>query len=82
LVQKTGQVTLCFVDDVSYPGVQAADMIAYESCSVMKNPDAKSELYDELTFYRSNQPGFYRPEVIDDLRGSLKQAIADTRIVL
>ncbi|MFZ0868883.1 MAG: DUF3800 domain-containing protein [Candidatus Sulfotelmatobacter sp.] len=75
-----------FVNDVSYPGIQAADMISYEARKIMvarmTNPEATSELYDDLTFLRSNQPRFYRPEVIDELRGSLKEAIANGIVTL
>jgi hypothetical protein len=72
---------ISFVNDASYPGIQAADMIAYEARRLMveraKNPDFTSELYDELTFLRQHQPKFYTPEVIDDCQASLKEAIAN-----
>ena len=72
---------ISFANDVSYPGIQAADMIAYEARKIMvarmANPEATSALYDDLTFLRSNQPRFYTPEVIDELQGSLKEAIAN-----
>lgn len=77
---------ITFVDDASYPGVQAADMIAYEARKIMvarlKDPNATSELYDELTFLRTHQPKFYRPEVIDELQASLKENIANGTIKL
>jgi hypothetical protein len=72
---------ISFVNDVSYPGVQAADMISYEARKIMvarmKDSEATSERYDDLTFLRSNQPRFYRPDVIDELQASLKEAIAN-----
>jgi hypothetical protein len=75
-----------FVNDVSYPGVQAADMISYEARKIMvarmTDPEATSELYDDLTFLRSNQPKFYRPEVIDSLSTNLKEAIANGTITV
>lgn len=75
-----------FVNDISYPGVQAADMISYEARKIMvarmTDPQATSELYDDLTFLRSNQPRFYRPDVIDELRASLKEAIANGIVTL
>lgn len=77
---------ITFVDDVSYPAVQAADMIAYEARKIMvarlKDPDATSDLYNELTFSRIHQPKFYRPEVIDELQISLKENIANGTIEL
>jgi hypothetical protein len=77
---------ITFVNDASYPGVQAADMVAYESRKIMvarlTDPNATSELYDELTFSRTHQPKFYRPEVIDDLQASLKENIANGTITL
>ncbi len=77
---------ISFVNDVSYPGIQAADMVAYESRKIMvdrlKKPDATSELYDNLTFSQTHQPKFYRPEVIDDLAASLKEAIANGTVTL
>jgi hypothetical protein len=77
---------ITFVNDVSYPGVQAADMIAYEARNIMvarmTNPDATSPLYDDLTFLRSNQPKFYKPEVIDELHQSFREAVANGTITL
>ncbi len=62
---------ISFVNDSSYPGVQAADMIAYEARRAMveriTNPDYTSELYDNLTFMRTHQPHFYTPKVLDEL---------------
>ncbi len=73
--------SICFVNDVSYPAVQAADMIAFETrrmmTEIVTNPEASTELYDDLTFLRTHQPKFYRPENIDDLQASLKEAIAN-----
>ncbi len=72
---------ISFVNDDSYPGVQVADMIAYEARRIMverlTQPDATSALYDELTFGRSNQPKFYSAENIDDLKSNLQEAIAN-----
>jgi len=55
-----------FVNDVTYPGIQAADMIAYEARRYMveriAKPDAEpSELYLALTTYLIHQPSFYGP---------------------
>jgi hypothetical protein len=62
---------ISFVNDNSYPGVQAADMIAYETRRIMvertRNPNATSDLYDDLTFLRTHQPHFYTPAVLDGL---------------
>ncbi len=73
-----------FVDDSSYPGVQAADMIAYEARHVMveriKNQDYASELYNNLTFMRVHQPVFLTAEALDKLQAKLKEAIANGSI--
>lgn len=77
---------ISFVNDNSYPGVQAADMIAYEARRAMveriKNPGYTSELYDDLTFMRTHQPQFYTPEVLDMLQVNMKKGIADGSIIL
>jgi len=77
---------ISFVKDDSYPGVQAADMIAYEARRAMveriTNPDYTSELYDNLTFARTHQPHFYTKEVLDGLHAELKKGIADGSITL
>jgi len=61
-------------------------MIAYETRRMMieriKNPDATSELYEQLTFFRSNQPKFYRPVDIDALREGVHDAIARGQIAI
>lgn len=76
--------SLSFVDDSSYPGVQAADMIAYESRRIMveriSNPDSTSDLYDNLTFMRVHQPHYYPPEVLNKMQQSLAKGIADGTI--
>jgi hypothetical protein len=65
---------ITFANDASYPGVQAADMIAYEARRIMveriTNPDATSELYDDLTFLRMHQPSYYTAEVLDQLQAT------------
>jgi Protein of unknown function (DUF3800) len=65
---------LSFVNDNSYPGVQAADMIAYESRRLMveniTNPNATSELYDDLTFKRLHQPKFFTPKILDEMQAT------------
>jgi len=55
---------ICFVNDRSYPSLQAADMIAFESRQFMqariKNPAAEStELYKCLTRWGMHQPVLY-----------------------
>jgi hypothetical protein len=75
---------ISFVDDNSYPGVQAADMIAYEARQAMvkriTNPNYTSDLYDNLTFARTHQPSFYNQKALDDLHEELKKGIADGSI--
>jgi Protein of unknown function (DUF3800) len=66
--------SMCFVDDASFPGIQAADMIAYEARRIMvermTNPEATSETYSDLTFMGINQPGFYNEKVLDELQAT------------
>jgi hypothetical protein len=61
---------ISFVNDRSYPAVQAADMIAYESRVLMearaKDPAAEStELFSCLTRWKTHQPSFYSSEKLD-----------------
>ena len=63
---------ICFVNDRFYPGVQAADMIAYESRRYMVNKIAdplsdEAKLWASLTFYASHQPKLYNAEILDTL---------------
>ena len=66
--------SMCFVDDESFPGVQAADMIAYEARRIMveriTNPEATSDMYSDLTFMGIHQPGFYNSKVLDELQAT------------
>lgn len=64
---------ICFVNDKSYPGIQAADMIAYESRRLMveriKDPNVvPSELFSSLTLLLIHQPKLYTPAVLDILQ--------------
>lgn len=69
---------MSFANDVSFPGLQAADMLAYESRRFMveriTNPAAEpSDLYLSLTLLLTHQPKLYTPEILDELeRGVLK----------
>jgi Protein of unknown function (DUF3800) len=66
--------SMCFVSDASFPGVQAADMIAYEARRIMvermTNPDATSEMYGDLTFMGIHQPRFFNVKVLDGLQAT------------
>jgi hypothetical protein len=66
--------SMCFVDDAFFPGVQAADMIAYEARRIMvermTNPDATSELWADLTFNGIHLPGFYDAKTLDELQAT------------
>jgi len=67
--------SISFVNDRAYPGIQAADMIAYESRRLMVNrvtdPLAKkSSLYASLTFWLNHQPKFCTPAFLDTLQSS------------
>ncbi len=66
---------ISFVNDASYPGIQAADIISYESRRLMveriTRPDAEpSELFLDLTLNGTHQPQFYTPAVLDKLQTS------------
>lgn len=77
---------ISFVNDNSYPGVQAADMIAYEARSAMveriKDPAYTSEFYDNLTFGRTNQPQYFTAEVLDMLHADMKEKIANGELTV
>jgi hypothetical protein len=62
-----------FVNDGSFPGVQAADMISYETRRLMveRNRDQNapmSDLYKDLTLYAIHQPRLYNQRLLDELR--------------
>jgi hypothetical protein len=64
-----------FVNDVTYPGIQAADMISYESRRLMvdranKPDDSPSKMYLALTLHLTHQPHFYTPAILDSLQAS------------
>lgn len=65
---------LCFGKDAGYPGLQAADMIAYEArtrlVDTKKNPSSEPGLlYARLTRGGLHQPKLYTPEYLDMLCG-------------
>ena len=67
---------ICFVNDDVYPGVQAADMIAYEARRWMvereKYPDSKpSTMYRGLTHNLVNQPRLLTAAQLEELNGSM-----------
>jgi hypothetical protein len=69
--------SVCFVNDKAYPGVQAADMIAYESRSLltqrMTNPEVEPSLnYMALTRKMLHQPKIYTPFYLDKLEKDWK----------
>jgi len=64
--------SICFVDDRAYPGIQAADMIAYETRDLltkrMNDPNVEpSRLYVALTRKMVHQPKLYTPFFLDEL---------------
>jgi hypothetical protein len=68
--------SVCFVNDVDYPGIQASDMIAYEARRLMvekiKDPDAEpSELLQFLTMHGIHQPMLITPDVLNKLQESV-----------
>jgi hypothetical protein len=69
--------SICFVNDVDYPGIQASDMIAYESrrfmVEKMKDPSAEpSTLLQFLTMHGIHQPQLITPTVLDELQESMQ----------
>jgi hypothetical protein len=66
--------SVCFVNDASFPGIQASDMLSYEARRIaverITNPDATSDLYSDLTFYSMRQPGFYNADILDHLQAT------------
>jgi hypothetical protein len=71
---------MCFGNDKSYPGIQAADILAYESRRLMiertKNPDYEpTELYLALTFFLHHQPKLYTPAILDELAQRTNEAL-------
>lgn len=63
---------ICFVEDSRYPGVQAADMIAYEARRLMvgKMKDSAlppSAMYVALTGALDHKPFYYNAEVLDKM---------------
>lgn len=60
---------ICFGNDISYPGLQAADMLAYVSRDLMRlrkaDPTVESpELFVRLTNFGTHQPQFYTSELL------------------
>src|SRR5262249_31366713 len=72
---------MCFGNDKSYPAIQAADMLAYESRRLLleltKNPDYEpSERYLALTLYLHHQPRLYTAANLDELVQRTNEAVA------
>jgi hypothetical protein len=64
--------SISFANDMAYPGIQAADMLAYESRKLMVELKKDSEympsdLWQSLTLLGINQPLFYSPAILDML---------------
>jgi len=73
---------MCFGNDRSYPGLQAADMVAYEARRLLveriKDPKAEpSKLYESLTLLLIHQPGLYTPAILDQLERGTLEAIRE-----
>lgn len=71
---------MCFGNDKSYPGIQAADMLAYESRRLMvekiRDPNfPASEMYLALTLFLQHQPHFYTPAILDQLADKTNEVI-------
>jgi len=63
---------ICFGNDKAYPGIQAADMLAYETRSLLiqriANPEVEpSTLYVALTRKLVHQPKLYTPFFLDKI---------------
>jgi hypothetical protein len=74
---------ICFVNDRSYPAIQAADMIAYEARLTMEaraqDPTREaSDLFFLLTRFGIHQPEWYTPESHDKWHhGCIAREVAD-----
>jgi len=71
--------SLAFVNDESFPGVQAADVAAYESRRLMveemKNPNTPpSQLLQLLTLGLTHQPLHYTPAYLDQMQADMRAA--------
>jgi hypothetical protein len=76
---------ICFVSDDTYPGIQAADMMAYEARRLMverkKNPGAApSEMYLALTHNLVSQPKLVTAKWLDELNGSMGAKSAESGV--
>jgi len=75
---------IAFVDDESFPGVQAADVIAYESRRLMvdemKDPNTQpSELFKSLTLGLTHQPLHFTPSVLDEMQADIHAATSQNQ---
>lgn len=75
---------MCFGNDRSYPGIQAADMVAYEARRLLvdriKDPKAEpSKLLHSLTLMGIHQPGVYTAALLDELASNTNEAIKKLR---
>jgi|SRR5664280_291045 len=66
---------ISFVNDRSYPGVQAADMIAYEVTRFMErkkkdNAVQASERLAALTLFGNHQPKLYTAALLDEMNAT------------
>jgi len=73
--------SLAFVNDESFPGVQAADVVAYESRRLMveemKDPNIPllpSQLLQFLTLGLTHQPLHYTPSYLDQMQADMHAA--------
>jgi hypothetical protein len=75
---------IAFVNDGSFPGVQAADMIAYESRRLMvdemKDPNTQpSELLKSLTLGLTHQPLHFTPKILDEMQADMHAAMSQAQ---
>jgi hypothetical protein len=75
---------IAFVNDASFPGVQAADMIAYESRRLMvdemKDPKTQpSELLKSLTLGLTHQPLHFTPKILDEMQADMHAAMSQNQ---
>ena len=68
---------IAFVNDKVFPGIQAADVIAYEARRLMIEELTTgvevrpSELFNSLTFARHHQPLHFTPKILDEMQADL-----------
>ncbi|SRR5713101_5068726 len=62
---------VAFVNDQSFPGVQAADVVAYEARRLMVEDAPASKLLESLTLGLTHQPLQFTPSYLDQMQADM-----------